>query len=70
MYIQRELGSLNTSVTWQVEKLIAQFLLTQQKIEMILNLILTESGGKLNIIEFRDPKFMFLVIVIEKQLKR
>ena len=69
---QRELGSLNYDLCDLASGKIdcAIFVNPTKKIEMILNLILTESGGKLNIIEFQGSKiFISSNKVIEKTVQ-
>ena len=69
---QRELGSLNYDLCDLASGKIdcAIFVNPAKKIEMILNLILTESGGKLNIIEFQGSKiFISSNKVIEKTVQ-
>ena len=69
---QRELGSLNYDLCDLASGKIdcAIFVNPTKKIEMILNLILTESGGKLNIIEFKGSKiFISSNKVIEKTVQ-
>ena len=69
---QRELGSLNYDLCDLASGKIdcAIFINPTKKIEMILNLILAESGGKLNITEFQGSKiFISSNKVIEKTVQ-
>ena len=69
---QRELGSLNYDLCDLASGKIdcAIFINPTKKIEMILNLILAESGGKLNITEFKGSKiFISSNKVIEKTVQ-
>ena len=70
--IQRELGSLNYDLCDLASGKIdcAIFVNPTKKTEMILNLILAESGGKLNINEFQGSKiFISSNKIIEKTVK-
>ena len=70
--IQRQLGSLNYDLCDLASGKIdcAIFVNPTKKTEMILNLILAESGSKLNIIEFQESKiFIASNKVIEKTVK-
>ena len=62
--IQRELGSFNYDLCDLASGKIdcAIFVNPTKKIEMILNLILAESGGKLNINEFQGSKIFISVL--------
>ena len=69
---QRELGSLNYDLCDLASGKIdcAIFVNPTKKIEMILNLILAESGGKLNINEFQGSKiFICTNKLIEKTVQ-
>ena len=69
---QRELGALNYDLCDLASGKIdcAIFVNPTKKMEIVLNLILTESGGKLNISEFRGSKiFICSNKVIEKTVK-
>jgi len=69
---QRELGSLNYDLCDLASGKIdcAIFVNPTEKIEIVLNLILAESGGKLNINEFQESKiFICSNKVIEKTVK-
>ena len=70
--IQRELGSLNYDLCDLASGKIdcAIFVNPTKKIEIVLNLILSESGGKLNISKFKESKiFICSNKVIEKTVK-
>ena len=70
--IQRQLGSLNYDLCDLASGKIdcAIFVNPTKKTEMILNLILAESGGKLNINKFQESKiFISSNKVIEKTVK-
>ena len=69
---QRELGALNYDLCDLASGKIdcAIFVNPPKKMEIVLNLILAESGGKLNIIEFKGSKiFICSNKVIEKTVK-
>ena len=70
--IQRELGSLNYDLCDLASGKIdcAIFVNPTKKLEIVLNLILSESGGRLNISEFKESKiFICSNKVIEKTVK-
>ena len=69
---QRELGSLNYYICDLASGKIdcAIFVNPTKKTEIVLNLILSESGGKLNISKFKESKiFICSNKVIEKTVK-
>ena len=70
--IQRELGSLNYALCDLASGKIdcAIFVNPTKKTEIVLNLILSESGGRLNISEFKESKiFICSNKLIEKTVK-